>query len=61
MKWRLFSAGEGKPATVWPLDDFREHEPDNQTCWCRPRFDGDVLVHNAMDRREEYEQGRRMS
>jgi hypothetical protein len=61
MKWRLYGAWEGRPATVWPLNDLREHDPDDQACWCRPRWDGGVLVHNAMDRREEYEEGRRLS
>jgi hypothetical protein len=46
---------------VWPLDDLREHEPDDPACWCRPRLDEGVLVHNAMDRREEFEQGRKPS
>lgn len=58
MSWRLFGAGAGKPATVWPIDDYREHDPDDQTCWCRPHWDGGVLVHHAMDRRTEYEEGR---
>lgn len=61
MNWRLFGAGQGKPATVWPLNDLREHDPDNQACWCRPRWDDGVLVHNAMDRREVIEQGGKLS
>jgi hypothetical protein len=58
--WRVVGAGDGDPATVYPLNDFREHDPFTELCWCHPFWDGDVLVHNSMDRREEYENGRKM-
>lgn len=60
MNWRLFGAHDGKPATVWPMDDLREHEPDNVKCWCRPRMDNGVLTHN-WSRHETHEHGRRSS
>ena len=46
---------------VYPVADLRDHAPDDPQCWCRPRWNDGVLVHNAMDRREEYEQGRQVS
>lgn len=51
------------PYHVYPLNDFREHETDGKPCWCNPRVeeDGELVVHNSMDRREEYEQGRKPS
>lgn len=45
-----------------PLGDFREHE-ESVTCWCHPRQDAEEprhWVHNAMDGRESYEQGRKL-
>ena len=61
MTWRILGPFEGHPATVYPLNDLREHDPDNAACWCGPTYDEGVLVHNSMDRREEYETGRRVS
>ena len=46
---------------VIPLKDLREHDGENTDCWCHPWWDGDILVHDAMDRRQEYEEGRKMS
>lgn len=46
---------------VLPVNDLREHVEEID-CWCRPRQDVDepaVIVHNSMDRREEYEEGKR--
>lgn len=37
---------------VVPLDDLREHDPENAECWCCPWYDGDILVHNSADGRE---------
>lgn len=59
--WECLGPFEGKPATVYPLDDLREHEPDNADCWCRPLEDEGLLIHNSMDQRETYERGRRPS
>lgn len=43
---------------VYPVGDLREHEI-SASCWCRPELNmDDVFVHNAMDGRESYEQGR---
>ena len=48
---------------VIPLNDLRNHEP-YKTCWCAPTQDDDeplVWIHHSMDRREEYENGRKPS
>ncbi len=49
---------------VYPLGDLREHEL-TVDCWCEPLMEeGDVgvlVIHNSMDRREEYEEGRKPS
>lgn len=52
---------------VVPVNDLREHVT-NSSCWCQPVEDGDcdhlpyrVWIHNSLDRREEYEQGRLFS
>lgn len=44
---------------VVPLGDLREHVFE-ASCWCRPRPDEEepfVLIHNALDGREAYEEG----
>lgn len=42
---------------VVPIDDLREHDP-NCACWCHPILDDEgVVIHNAMDRREQIERG----
>lgn len=46
---------------VVPVNDLREHDQE-ATCWCRPMRDAEeasVMIHNAMDQRETYEQGRK--
>jgi hypothetical protein len=45
---------------LFPLEDLQEHTPFVD-CWCIPAADDDdpdIWVHNALDRREEYERGR---
>lgn len=45
---------------VVPRDDLREHVPCI-SCWCRPESDAtweSVVIHNALDGREAYEEGR---
>lgn len=45
---------------IVPVGDLRDHE-QSPDCWCTPDEhpeEPDVWVHNSMDRREEYEQGR---
>jgi hypothetical protein len=45
---------------VVPVNDLREHIA-NTDCWCKPYEDDGVWVHHSMDRREEYEEGRKPS
>ena len=41
---------------VVPIDDLREHT--NVNCWCNPRTNEyNTIIHNAMDRRTDYETG----
>lgn len=49
---------------VWhlvPVNDLREHETNGLRCWCKPELeeekDGTIVVHNALDGREQYETG----
>ena len=43
---------------VVPIDDLREHSMDSdKPCWCKPRTEEGVIIHNSMDRRELYETG----
>lgn len=54
---------EGRYQHVCPIDDLREHYLMN-SCWCYPTPDEEeltVIVHHAMDNRESYEEGRKMS
>lgn len=44
---------------VYPINDLREHVTDGKPCWCHPREDEGVIVHNAMDQRELIETGER--
>lgn len=46
---------------IYPLNDLREHTTDGTPCWCKPVEDGELIIHNAMDKREEYETGRKLS
>lgn len=57
--WAVLIREDGAPC-VYPLDDLRTHDINGE-CWCRPFMDEHVIVHNAMDRREEYERGRKPS
>ena len=43
-----------------PRDDMRPHQIGPQ-CWCHPTDDEGVLVHHSLDRREDYEKGRKAS
>ena len=50
----------GRNIHVVPLNDLRPHDVENP-CWCVPTHNLDepcVLIHHAMDRREEHENGR---
>lgn len=45
------------PCDVWPIFDLRGHER-GMSCWCHPTLDdGEIVVHNSLDRRELYETG----
>lgn len=43
---------------IKPINDLKPHS-DGPECWCKPIRDDDMFVHNSMDRREEYETGKR--
>ncbi len=47
---------------TYPLNDLREHQTDGDDCWCNPRIeeDGAHIIHNSMDERESYEEGRKL-
>ena len=48
---------------ILPNKDLRPHEASSK-CWCHPTEDEEekgIWIHHSMDRREEYERGRRMS
>lgn len=49
---------------AYPEGDLREHETETRgACWCRPTIQyegcGWLVVHNSMDGREDFEEGRR--
>lgn len=45
---------------VYPLNDLRDHSTETgRPCWCRPREEDGVIVHNSMDGREKFETGER--
>ena len=48
---------------IYPINDLREHVLDGALCWCSPTYEEefDLYLHNSMDRREEYEEGRKPS
>lgn len=37
-----------------PLKDYRRHEL-TEKCWCKPKYDEGSIIHNALDKREDYE------
>ena len=45
-----------------PINDLKDHE-ESKDCWCSPEIDqyigGDIVIHNSMDGREDYEAGAR--
>jgi hypothetical protein len=46
---------------VTPQGDLREHDISLE-CWCKPTPDEEdsrVIIHHALDQREEYEEGRK--
>lgn len=59
MSWLAIAFYDADPVVI-PLDDLRPHERATQ-CWCDPTYDDGVWVHHAMDRREDYEDGKTLS
>lgn len=55
--WVVISA-PGKSSHVIPCNDLKEHECSRH-CWCTPAIDeeDELVIHNAMDRRELIETG----
>jgi hypothetical protein len=47
------------PFHVYPVNDLRDHITDGGKCWCNPSVKDNVVIHNSMDERESYEQGRK--
>ena len=47
---------------IYPTNDLREHIfSDEGECWCNPDVSEDGLaIHNSMDERETYEEGRKL-
>lgn len=45
---------------VIPWSDLMAHCLGD-ACWCRPTYDEGIMIHHSMDRREEYERGRKVS
>lgn len=45
---------------IYPCEDIKPHVTDGGECWCNPTIDeeDDIVIHNAMDQREQYEEGR---
>ena len=58
LAWAVY-ATDGLPH-VAPLRDLRPHDM-TKGCWCHPIEDAGVMVHHSMDRREEFELGRKAS
>lgn len=53
----------GLDVHVLPVEDLKEHDA-SWRCWCNPSQDAEeprLWTHRSMDRREEYEQGRKPS
>lgn len=46
---------------VVPTNDLREHVTTDKECWCNPEYDDIdcIVIHNSMDERETYEEGRK--
>ena len=51
--------GVGWLAHVLPVEDAREHETSFD-CWCGPRVEEGMVIHNADDGREKFESGERV-
>lgn len=62
MTWQCVECDNTLMTHVVPVNDLREHQI-TRYCWCSPFRDCtySVYIHNSMDKREEYEQGRKSS
>lgn len=59
-RWQTDGAWEDMPSEVHPLNDLKPHIlGGRQPCWCKPVDDEGTIVHNALDGREAFEEGRR--
>ena len=59
MSWEIVKGLEGHHHVI-PQDDLRPHRR-SINCWCHPVVDSvsvGVIVHNAMDLREQFEEGK---
>ena len=56
----VFLNGEIHYRHVVPCGDLKRHQLD-PVCWCTPVIEDGIVIHNAADRREDYEQGKLMS
>lgn len=57
----LFDGSDAHMMThVVPVNDLKEHVTDGAECWCNPVIDDLVVIHNSMDERESYEEGRKL-
>lgn len=60
---KLFDDSDAHLLThVVPTNDLREHITDGE-CWCNPEYDDIdcIVIHNSMDEREAYEEGKKLT
>lgn len=60
---RIEEEGQLQGIHLVPINDFKLHFLDND-CWCKPEPDEEfpnMMLHNSMDKREDYENGRKVS
>lgn len=43
---------------VYPVNDTVEHDTESISCWCKPRIEenGQLVIHNSFDGREDFEE-----
>jgi hypothetical protein len=50
---------DGAGHHIYPPNDLKDHVLDRGgTCWCKPEELEGIWIHNSMDKREEYDNGR---
>lgn len=57
--WGVYEPDGDWPHVI-PAKDLRDHDVSSG-CWCHPHEADGVWVHNSMDLREEFENGRKAS